>query len=407
MTWQSPKTNWTPVDGIMSPDFNRIESNILETNTLLQPTGSTTALILTLGPLHDNYSRTFIATNNNGAQPTTINGLPLYRANTAEPPTLRTNRAYTIWYSQSNNCFFLQAASEGTALAWQVLQDIPFSTEIENNIIGSMPRKLGVISAQGVGQWPDGALAVYPSEGYYKGGSGDGEIKVTPSQLQIAEPQLQPNNIPFDINLFGIQGTAGVPGIQQYTTPGTYQFVVPAGIRRLFVLCAAGGGGGGGGGYISSGYFAGSYYSAGGGGGGCGIAPLDVTPGQIIQIVVGAGGAVGADAWGDSGNSGAALAGSVGGDSSVGSIIGSGGKGGGAARTDNEFYCVIGYGGAGSGYGASGTAGAWKNDGGTFGYNHGIFGGAGGAGNLNAGQGGSGASGRGSAGQDGKVIILW
>ncbi|WP_238649770.1 phage tail protein [Paenibacillus piscarius] len=41
----------------------------------------------------------------------------------------------------------------------------------------------GADPAQGVGLWGDGALAVYPREGYRKGGAGAGEIKVTVAQL--------------------------------------------------------------------------------------------------------------------------------------------------------------------------------------------------------------------------------
>lgn len=30
MAWQTPKTNWTPADGVADADFNRIEGNIQE-----------------------------------------------------------------------------------------------------------------------------------------------------------------------------------------------------------------------------------------------------------------------------------------------------------------------------------------------------------------------------------------
>lgn len=50
---------------------------------------------------------------------------------------------------------------------------------------GTMPViTSGQDPAQGVGKWPDGGLAVYPSEGYRKGGAGAGEIKVSVAQLQ-------------------------------------------------------------------------------------------------------------------------------------------------------------------------------------------------------------------------------
>lgn len=49
---------------------------------------------------------------------------------------------------------------------------------------GSMPViTAGADPAQGVAPWPDGGLAVYPAEGYRKGGAGAGEIKVSLAQL--------------------------------------------------------------------------------------------------------------------------------------------------------------------------------------------------------------------------------
>ncbi|WP_277473292.1 MULTISPECIES: pyocin knob domain-containing protein, partial [unclassified Paenibacillus] len=61
--------------------------------------------------------------------------------------------------------------------------------------------------AQGVGLWADGGLAVYPSEGYRKGGSGAGEIKVSVAQLQSADVSLRPENILSGKTIFGTSGT--------------------------------------------------------------------------------------------------------------------------------------------------------------------------------------------------------
>ncbi len=61
--------------------------------------------------------------------------------------------------------------------------------------------------AQGVGLWADGGLAVYPSEGYRKGGAGAGEIKVSTAQLQSAEADLIAANIRSGVNVFGVVGT--------------------------------------------------------------------------------------------------------------------------------------------------------------------------------------------------------
>ncbi|MDQ0876753.1 hypothetical protein QFZ77_005412 [Paenibacillus sp. V4I3] len=77
---------------------------------------------------------------------------------------------------------------------------------------GTMPNMVGVINAQGTAQWGDGALAVYPPKGYYKGGSGDGELKVSVAQLQAAEPDLIGASITAGVTLYGIAGTNSKSG---------------------------------------------------------------------------------------------------------------------------------------------------------------------------------------------------
>lgn len=71
-----------------------------------------------------------------------------------------------------------------------------------------------------------------------------------------------------------------------FSAPGTYPWVVPAGVRVILAEVWGGGGGGGAGGSATS---AGS----GGGGGGYALGRFVVTPGQTIYVVVGGGGAGG------------------------------------------------------------------------------------------------------------------
>lgn len=85
------------------------------------------------------------------------------------------------------------------------------------------------------------------------------------------------------ISIFNFYGTSNVPpfGAVEYTTAGTYTFVVPASYTSISAVCVGGGAGatgnnGGGGGALS--------YSNG----------ISVTPGESLTVVVGAGGAVGA-----------------------------------------------------------------------------------------------------------------
>ena len=80
-----------------------------------------------------------------------------------------------------------------------------------------------------------------------------------------------------------------------YTSPGTYAFTIPPGCSFIGVdMCGGGGGGEGGGGGLVTG-FNGSCTVQGGGGGGAPrvCAKMPVTPGDVLTIVVGAGGGAG------------------------------------------------------------------------------------------------------------------
>ncbi len=74
---------------------------------------------------------------------------------------------------------------------------------------------------------------------------------------------------------------------QEFPTPGTYSFVVPAGVTAISAVAIGGGGGGA------------SNVNDGGGGGGGGLQyrnDIPVTPGETLTVVVGAGGAPGTNA---------------------------------------------------------------------------------------------------------------
>ena len=94
-----------------------------------------------------------------------------------------------------------------------------------------------------------------------------------------------------------------------YAFPGSYPFVVPAGVTSLFVQINGGGGGGGGlgsgsttmPGFCTTGT---GSYAAGGGGGAAGASAaylIDVTPGETLTIIVGQGGAGGTTSGGSTG----------------------------------------------------------------------------------------------------------
>ena len=95
-------------------------------------------------------------------------------------------------------------------------------------------------------------------------------------------PVLQPGDLILSGHYTG--GSVAVPGAggstQVFTTPGTYNWIVPSGVTRIMVAFVGGGGGSA----------ACSYPGAGAGGG---IIFANVIPGQVIPYTIGAGGAGG------------------------------------------------------------------------------------------------------------------
>lgn len=126
--------------------------------------GTATALTVNMQPLSDGYAKTFIAFANNNSAATTINGKLLYKPNTTAAPTLIAGKAYTVWYSQTSDCFFIKASAEGTATTAQVLAGVPFSNEVDTGLIGTMPN-LGAITTNITAQ---GQAYTIP-QGYHDG----------------------------------------------------------------------------------------------------------------------------------------------------------------------------------------------------------------------------------------------
>lgn len=94
----------------------------------------------------------------------------------------------------------------GNATAGDILAG-KTASNVSGPITGGMPHLTGTRSATGTAKWPDGALVVYPEKGYQKGGSGDGEIKVSTAQLQAVEGHLTSNHILSGKTIFGVSGT--------------------------------------------------------------------------------------------------------------------------------------------------------------------------------------------------------
>ncbi|MGH1542669.1 MAG: hypothetical protein ACRBHB_19775 [Arenicella sp.] len=177
------------------------------------------------------------------------------------------------------------------------------------------------------------------------------------------------------------QTSVTAPSVNQtFNTVGAASFTVPDGITSLQISISGGGGGGGG-------------AAAGDGGlGGAGElvnTTLAVTPGQVLSIVVGAGGTGGA---GFSGTGGFGATG--GGLSSIEGIVASGG--GGAGGEGPPASATAGTAGAGPNGGTAGAATVGTNaagNGGDAGAGGGSAGGAGGVGCCFPGAGNPGVDG--------------
>ena len=183
------------------------------------------------------------------------------------------------------------------------------------------------------------------------------------------------------INNNGILGTGNIniQGLPQnskvFSTSGT--FTVPDGVSIIIFNGCNGGGGGGGGGVAGA---TNRYGGAGGGGGSCyfNSSPsfLNVTPGQVLTILIGAGGA-----------------GGVRSSSTVGTSPGGNGGNGGVSSIDSVFIFTTGGGGGGGGSGGNGTNSSGKTGGtGGTGGNSGGIGGTGGGATVSVGNKGTSAT---------------
>ena len=187
-------------------------------------------------------------------------------------------------------------------------------------------------------------------------------------------------------------------GQTEFTTAGLWSWTVPSGVTSVSVVCV---GGGGGGGDWDSGL-------QGGAGGGLGyINDHEVTPGDVIEIRVGSGGAGG----------GKGTNGQDGGTSyfvNSSTCRGGGGEGGQQSSTRNTGGDFAGDGGgtggggtisfSGGGSGGGGGAGGYSGDGG-HGSNNAGNGGSAGAGGAGGGGGGASTSADNGAGGGGGVGI--
>ncbi|MFT8348303.1 hypothetical protein [Clostridium saccharoperbutylacetonicum] len=100
--------------------------------------GTATAITLTMQTLVNGYFKTFIASANNNGAATTINGKKLYKPGTTTAPNLIARKAYTVWYNQAGDCFFIKASAEGDAIAANVLAGKKFSNDNDTGLVGTL-----------------------------------------------------------------------------------------------------------------------------------------------------------------------------------------------------------------------------------------------------------------------------
>ena len=262
-----------------------------------------------------------------------------------------------------------------------------------------------------------------------------GSGSVNASNIKFSDLQIAYNNVcgtlaltnPISLSEFKgceyIVSSGGGSGSQQnYIQPGSYNWTCPAGVTSVSVVCCGGGGGGLHFGNNNSVY---QYAMNGGGGGGLGWKNnISVTPAQIYNVVVGAGGNQGAysqssTAGGDSYfintstvKGGGGFPGRFNSTANGGSHTGDGGGNGGKAYNQTSYSGPAGGGGAGgySGNGGDGRQNGYSpyaapsGGGGAGGYQlvaNKVSGGGGGVGYLGEGSSGTAASEGGSGGSDG------
>ncbi len=185
--------------------------------------------------------------------------------------------------------------------------------------------------------------------------------------------------VAFAALLVAASTAAAAPVTVTYTAPGTYVFTVPAGVTSIAVEAEGGGGGGGSGGSATSSQFTflgnTTQTTATGAAGGDGAhgelvtQAIAVTPGEVITVVVGAGGAGGeaSNSWfpveiaeggaGGAGHTpGGAGSSATGGYNNNGWLSGAGGGAGGSTAVIHGGGTLAAQGGGGGGGGGAAFA---------------------------------------------------
>jgi hypothetical protein len=154
------------------------------------------------------YSKTFIASANNNGNATTINGKHLYKPSTTTSPVLVNDKAYTVWYNSTGDCFFIKASAEGNTIASHVLAGDTFSNDDDTGLIGTMPNMPAesnfvttTINDGNVHMWINSGAYLKLSSGGYP------NIVFSPTSL---DSNISSSNIKAGKSILGISGSATV-----------------------------------------------------------------------------------------------------------------------------------------------------------------------------------------------------
>lgn len=134
----------------LNANFDTLDTELKKvaegTNLFKRAGGTGTAIISSDFDLEDGVHKTFIITTNNNGSGTTINGKPLYKPNTTQPPTLIAGKAVTVWYDDVKKCFFTAEDGNADTVNGRIVEsDVPANAKFTDTVT-SINGKTGAIT---------------------------------------------------------------------------------------------------------------------------------------------------------------------------------------------------------------------------------------------------------------------
>ncbi|WP_313133735.1 hypothetical protein [Anaerocolumna sp.] len=96
----------------LNENFDKIDTALGNSAKFEKASGTGTGITLKGIVLEDGASKIFIVSISNNGAATTINGKKLYKSGTTTSPSLIAGKAVTVWYSQTNDCFYSDAYAD-------------------------------------------------------------------------------------------------------------------------------------------------------------------------------------------------------------------------------------------------------------------------------------------------------